>query len=256
MPNMDEVAANFVAEEAASRSGRLIFFAQIREIPASVSKLKWLRELRARDTKIQDLDPLAELPNLELIDIGITDVSSLNHITNLKEVRKLVCDRTNIKSLEPIRAWDKLEELDCSLCVIGGDAEFLASMPKLQRLYMTPGRDGTLGSVPRELLSDGDNCLERVKDYYDSLKDGSVQVNSVKLFVYGNGEVGKTQIARQLDPPEQGAAYDPTVATTHGIHVRHFMMKPEDDNVQPLAIRLWDFGGQDLYHGAQCTVST
>src|SRR6202011_2628136 len=83
-------------------------------------------------------------------------------------------------------------------------------------------------------------------------------VSNVKLFVYGNGEVGKTQLLRRLDPPKDGPAYDVRVPTTHGINVRSFLLPngllPPDpvliaSDVKNIKVRAWDFGGQDLYHG-------
>ena len=62
--------------------------------------------------------------------------------------------------------------------------------------------------------------------------------------VLGNGRIGKTQICRRL----RGEAYDDTVPSTHGIVVRSAPLPgaPADD---PARLKIWDFGGQDIYLG-------
>ena len=59
----------------------------------------------------------------------------------------------------------------------------------------------------------------------------------------GNGRVGKTQLCRRL----LGEPYDESVASTHGITIRHWELTETPDGV-PARVHLWDFGGQDIYH--------
>jgi internalin A len=62
--------------------------------------------------------------------------------------------------------------------------------------------------------------------------------------VLGNGRVGKTQICRRL----RGEDYDPEVESTHGIMVSNAsLLQLIGDELTRL--QLWDFGGQDIYHG-------
>jgi internalin A len=74
------------------------------------------------------------------------------------------------------------------------------------------------------------------------LEAGSVEIRRAKLVVLGNGRVGKTQLCRQL----QGLPYDESVPSTHGICVSNVpcaALGPGEE------LNLWDFGGQDIYHG-------
>ena len=69
------------------------------------------------------------------------------------------------------------------------------------------------------------------------------EVREAKLVVLGNGRVGKTQICRRL----RGLPYDEQVPSTHGITVTaKTWAGSADDEV----LNVWDFGGQDIYHGA------
>jgi internalin A len=124
---------------------------------------------------------------------------------------------------------------------------------------MNPRTSGRLGPVPREILSEGnENCLDRLRDYFDSLSGEVSGVTNVKLFIYGNGEVGKTQLLRCLCPPIEGPTFDVRASTTHGVNVKSFSLSAgvalprsalgvaDSTNIK---VRAWDFGGQDLYHG-------
>ncbi len=98
--------------------------------------------------------------------------------------------------------------------------------------------------MPVEALSQsyGDNCLAAVRAHFQDLRHGSAASTDVKLIVLGNGRVGKTQICRRL----RGEDYDPGEPSTHGILVTSANLASSDAAVR---LNIWDFGGQDLYHG-------
>ena len=94
------------------------------------------------------------------------------------------------------------------------------------------------------------------------LEVGEERLPDVKVLVLGNGRIGKTQICRRL----RGEAFDPSVDSTHGILVTSAMlpMPPQAAEAahpghegaglpsrpgEEARLHLWDFGGQDLYHG-------
>ena len=94
------------------------------------------------------------------------------------------------------------------------------------------------------------------------LEVGEERLPDVKVLVLGNGRIGKTQICRRL----RGEAFDPSVESTHGILVTSAMlpMPPQAAEAahpghegaglpsrpgEEARLHLWDFGGQDLYHG-------
>jgi internalin A len=62
--------------------------------------------------------------------------------------------------------------------------------------------------------------------------------------VLGNGRIGKTQICRRL----RQDGFDETVASTHGVLVTSAALKPSKNAVAS-RLQIWDFGGQDIYHG-------
>ncbi len=81
-----------------------------------------------------------------------------------------------------------------------------------------------------------------MRAHFRDLKGGESEITDFKLMLLGNGRVGKTQICRRL----QGQEYDETVPSTHGVKIGAAPLTALRD---PATLRIWDFGGQDIYHG-------
>jgi internalin A len=76
------------------------------------------------------------------------------------------------------------------------------------------------------------------------MQSGVEPLRDVKVVVLGNGRIGKTQICRRLkDEP-----FEPDTDSTHGIGVTSTELAMADGD-EPAVLNLWDFGGQDIYHG-------
>jgi hypothetical protein len=119
--------------------------------------------------------------------------------------------------------------------------ERIRNLPSLQTLTL---HRCSIPGVPAEALSQdyNDNCLGAVRAHYRDLEAGSATLTDVKVIVLGNGRVGKTQICRRL----RGEDYDGNEPSTHGILVTSADLASSD---APVRLNIWDFGGQDLYHG-------
>jgi internalin A len=89
------------------------------------------------------------------------------------------------------------------------------------------------------------NVLDKVLAHYKDLKSGQRLDAEVKVLFLGNGGTGKTQLCRRL----RDLPFDPSVPTTHGIQLGQTTVEL-DGFPKPLRLNLWDFGGQDIYHGS------
>ncbi len=102
--------------------------------------------------------------------------------------------------------------------------------------------------APNELGSKdaySDNALPRIRAWQKDLQAGEAPNSTIKIFFLGNGRVGKTQICRRL----LGKPFDPSVPTTHGIDLAELRIVPASGSLPEIMARLWDFGGQSIYHG-------
>jgi internalin A len=172
-----------------------------------------------------------------------TFLSSLGPLAKLSALQTLYCGRTQITDLGPLAKLRSLHTLDCSGCRSTSVPAGFWFKPSLQRVLLYEMR---LPGVPAEVLSQSpdDDCLASLRAHLRDLAEGSVVVPDVKVMVLGNGRVGKTQICRRL----RGEDYDDTVPSTHGIIVTSADLRAPS-GVDAAKLHIWDFGGQDVYHG-------
>ena len=89
-----------------------------------------------------------------------------------------------------------------------------------------------------------EDCRPALQAHFADLAAGAISEPMAKLVVLGNGSVGKTQLCRKL----RGLGYDPSIASTHGITIADARAPSLQEGVD-IRLKLWDFGGQDIYHG-------
>ena len=101
--------------------------------------------------------------------------------------------------------------------------------------------------LPSEVCGEShlENVLAKVRAHYEDLKAGRRRDAEVKVLFLGNGGTGKTQLCRRL----RGEPFDASVSTTHGIQLSEKTIEVEDFP-EPVRLNLWDFGGQEIYHGS------
>ncbi len=204
-----------------------------------VPNLHWLL---CASTQVSDLGPLQHVPNLHWLLCASTQVSDLSPLQHLLNLHRLDCSATQVSDLGPLQRLPNLEDLTCSQCRLISPSEGLWLKPSLRCLILYKTQ---IPGVPAEVLSQDDetNCLDLLRAHLEDLKTGRDAAADIKLMILGNGRVGKTQICRRL----RGENYDDTVEFTHGILVTSAPLPARGDHGGRLQI--WDFGGQDIYHG-------
>ncbi|MDL5031157.1 COR domain-containing protein [Pelomonas sp. APW6] len=214
---------------------------------SALSQLSRLRMLVLRDCPaIRHLAPLAGLHSLSTLALAqcaaVQDVGALSQLTQLEFL-----DLTNCAALQDLTPLTTLQNLRALHLLGTPTAGLLASTcwtfwPQLSTLVAS-----TLQGLPGDLLSSEahDSLLERMMGWMDDLAEhGSIPIDEVKLFVLGNGRIGKTQVSRRLC----GQPFDPEVPSTHGVVLQRFELPISAGRPQQ-TVQLWDFGGQDLFLG-------
>jgi internalin A len=193
---------------------------------------------------LADLAPLKGLTSLQTLSCSHTQVSDLAPLKGLTSLQTLYCSSTQVSDLAPLKDLPVLKKLNCSQCRFAPVCSNFWFKPSLESLILY---ETDIPGIPSEVLSQdrfGDNCLDRLRTHLRDLAAGSEDVQDFKLMVLGNGRVGKTQICRKL----RGEEYDASVESTHGISVTSALI-PNLDSPEPGRLQIWDFGGQDIYHG-------
>jgi len=205
--------------------------------------LSALQSLDCSSTQVSDLSPLAGLSALQSLDCSSTQVSDLSPLAGLSALQSLVCSRTQVSDLSPLSGLAGLQKLDCNRLKLAGLPAWLLDTPSLRHLSLY---QADIAGIPSEVLSSSEleDCLPALRAHFLDEEGGSVRVVDVKLMVLGNGRVGKTQICRRL----HGDPFDPAGDSTHGVSIIPASLNtPACHN--EIVLKMWDFGGQDIYHG-------
>ena len=220
----------------------------------SLAGIEWLANLTSLDctsTQLTSLAGIEGLTNLTSLACRYNQLTSLAGIEGLINLTSLECNSNELTSLAGIEGLINLNSLECC----GNKISSLQPVTSLRKLVWLFCSDCVIEDIPLELLGidDTDNCLPRVRDYWASLDTEQTDFEQYKVFILGNGQVGKTQLARRLFshlyPKEK--IYDPDIKTTHGIKVigEELQLRNDDDEIENIKTKIWDFGGQDIYHG-------
>ncbi|WZO96067.1 COR domain-containing protein [Isosphaeraceae bacterium EP7] len=192
---------------------------------ADISALSGLTGLTSLDLsgckQLENISALTGLTGLTSLDLGgcdrLADISSLSELTNLTLLNLHGCP--SLRSFSSVRPLlDQLDQL------------------YLQGCHFDDLDEGVYGG---EL----ENVRDEVRAHYADADFAAGDDDVVKLFLLGNGGAGKTQLRRRLC----GKAFDPSIESTHGVEIERFPLSVDDTRSVHLGI--WDFGGQDVYHG-------
>jgi internalin A len=218
--------------------------------------------------QLTDLTPLQHLTAITSLAlngcINLTDLSPLQHLTAITSLNLSFCDElTNLSTLQHLTA---ITSLNLSCCDELTNLSPLATLERLHKLKLVGCKNVKEFTPLRSLLhrleelflfdcqfqdldpalcgtSPFDNVIENIRAHFQDAEFHAVSDPELKLFILGNGGVGKTQTRRRLC----GLDFDPSIASTHGIEIERFPLKA---NNQTISLNIWDFGGQDIYHGA------
>jgi internalin A len=234
------------------------------QLSGDLSPLAGLTSLRSLDLSFchrlsGDLSPLAGLTSLQSLNLSqqptaitfwsefslySSDLSPLAGLTSLQSLDLSGCVYLN-GDLRPLAGLTSLQSLDLDECIeFRKFAPLEPLLPQLQELHLYNCR---FDDLPFEICGQESkqNVIGEVRAHFTDLISGQRIDAEVKVLFLGNGGVGKTQLCRRLCDLE----FDLSVPTTHGIQLGEITLELECFQ-EPVRLNLWDFGGQDIYHGS------
>ncbi len=211
-----------------------------------LTNLTWLD--LSRCPALENVNSLAGLINLTWLDLGncsgLQNVDVLKGLTNLTSLNLSNC--SSLQNVDVLKGLTDLTHLDLSGCgPLGAFGPIEERLTKLEKLYLY---NSTFNDLPDEVCGEKYENLvigKGVRAYFDDLKHGAQSDAEVKVFLLGNGCTGKTQLVRKLCDEEFQEEWD----STHGVQLRQREL-PVGGMETPARLNLWDFGGQDIYHGS------
>lgn len=222
-----------------------------------LEKLPKLQSLVLKDNQVSDISVLRKLPNLQSLNLANNQISDISVLKKLLELQSLDLENAPLSDMSVLEHLIKLEYLNLNnnqisdICVLKKlsnlrtlnlkanqishiDLEWLQSMPNLWTLDIA---GNPIKHIPKDIYDKGGH-LEKIKDYLLAIAEGQVKNMEAKILLIGNGRVGKTCISKRL----LYNTFNPHEISTHSIQIEQW-------NTQDLQFHLWDFGGQDIYHG-------
>ena len=185
-------------------------------LPPEIGQLTSLQTLRLNSNQLTALPPeigqLTNLRNLWLAGNRLTALPpEIGQLTNLQTLR---LERNRLTDL-PSEIADRLDD---------GLRVWLDRNPWVEPLPV--------------VIQQGEDALAV---YLRSLRDGIAQYEA-KVLLIGEGNVGKTSLSAAL----RGEAFVEDRPFTHGIEIQSVVLH-HPDAAEDMTIRLWDFGGQEVY---------
>ena len=214
----EDKVLQLIEEAAESKQPSLnISYNQLTTLPPEITELTNLTELYLSGNQLTSLPlEITKLTKLTRLDLYGNQLTSLP-----LEITKL----TNL-------IW-----LDLS------DNQLTALPPEITKLTKITGLDlsgNPLESPPPEIVEQGVGAIFR---YLRQLIWGAVEQNEAKLILVGQGDVGKTCLAKRL-------IYDEFIEdkTTEGIDILEWGITAPTSEEEEIRLNVWDFGGQEIYH--------
>lgn len=197
-----------------------------------IEKLLKLEHLDLSNNHVTDIQPLKELTKLHTLNLNhnkISDLSSLERLVNESLSNALMISNNKIEDLSPLLPL--LER----------------SNPIRWRIYGNGilVKDNPLKTPPPEIVKEGNETA--IKYFSDIQKQGVDLLYEAKLLIVGEGDSGKTTLARKLidvNSPLPIKGDDRTL----GIDIQSLRIQNELNKNKPFRINIWDFGGQEIYH--------
>jgi len=210
-------------------------------VPKEVFNLKKLRLLNLSNNNIEVIpDEIFTLSNLEYLYIFNCEIKLIPiGFSQLKKLETLRLGRNQIEKIpnelfysDSIKSFDVT---DNSICEIYNSVLYNNSIEEL-KIDNNP-----IVNPPLEVTVRG---IKAIKKYFSSVQRlGSTKLYEAKMLLVGQGEVGKTCIAKKL--VNNRVCFNDSELSTEGIDIKKWNVSYKGNG---LDINLWDFGGQEIYH--------
>jgi len=216
---------------------------QLSELPVEITQLTNLTTLNLSGNLLSHLPAeITQLANLTTLDLGGNQLSELP-----AEIGQLA----NLTTLN--LGWNKLSELPAEIRQLSNLttlnlwsnhlSELPAEITQLANLTTLNLEENPLKSPPPEIAGQG---VEAIFEYLRQLPEKETEatlVNEAKLILVGQGDVGKTCLAKRL-------IYDEFIEdkTTEGIDILKWSITAPTNEKEEIKLNVWDFGGQEIYH--------
>ncbi|MCB9419782.1 MAG: GTP-binding protein [Ardenticatenaceae bacterium] len=215
-------------------------------VPPEIGLLTTLSTLRLQDNQLMAVLPeiglLMKLERLRLQDNQLTTVPS--EIGQLTDLWEIVLGRNELTAIPPeMGQLVRLRGLYLHENQLTTVPPEIIQLTKLEKLWLGGNPDLP---IPPEIVAQKNNA-QAILDYLRQQQaEAARPLNEAKLILVGQGGVGKTSLVKRL----MGQRFDEAENQTEGINIETWSLdvnRPQQ-GVVPVALNIWDFGGQEIMH--------
>ena len=255
---------------------------ELKYLDFSFNKLKKIQNLEGFDklrrlslvgNEISVIENLDQLINLEDLSLSHNNINKIENIDNLKKLKYLSLDGNYISKIENLNSLFEIYYLALSDNLIS-KIENLSKFNNLQLLFLENNKIEKIENIfeileikdLKDLKIHNNPFLEKTDLKLDSSDIKSNHLNEVlsylernlelnkvnvvlpaKVLFFGNHASGKSTFSNYLLQETEIREIKKDIGSTHILNIHSYKKEIENHNL-PKAI-LFDFGGQDYYHG-------
>ena len=220
---------------------------KISSLPAEIGLLLKLEKLYLMDNQLSTLpEAIGQLSNLQILDVNGNKLNSVpESIAYLSKLK--VLDLSNNQLTVLSRRFCELKKLTFLSLWNNQISKLPVWTNTLSTLETLDLRANPL-PIPPEILGEkaegySPAPVKEILNYYFQEKSDTF-LYEAKLLIVGEGEAGKTTLAKKLQDPNYELQTDEK--STEGIEVLPYEFDHPDGH--PCKVNIWDFGGQEIYH--------
>ncbi|NOR78337.1 MAG: GTP-binding protein, partial [Methanophagales archaeon] len=236
---------------------------QLTALPTEIGELKNLTKLNLSGNQLTTLPAeIGGLKNLTKLNLYRNQLTTLPaEIGELKNLTRLYLSGNQLTTLPAeIGELKNLTELNLYGNQLTTLPAEIGELKNLTRLYLSenqlktlPAEIGELKNLTKLILSKNplesppleiaDQGIEAIFEYLRQLPVEAIEHNEAKMILVGQGEVGKTCLAKRL-------IYDKFIEdkSTEGIDILKWVITAPTADEEEIKLNVWDFGGQEIYH--------
>lgn len=256
---------------------------KLTELPNWFINLKTLRSLHLGQNNFKNFPvQLTELPKLEYLDLWVNGIKKIpTEIGKLKELRSLQLGGNYLTSLpDSISYLQNLKHLSISNNRFNKIPLGILTLSSLESLILNNAdswstyfdakgnfvNKNTIRQIPEKISNlinlkdfriDNDfiehpppevvnKGIDSIRNYFQQIEEKGVDyLYEAKLLIVGEGGAGKTTLSKKIENPDY--EINQAEVSTQGIDVTKWHYKVE--NSRKFQVNIWDFGGQEIYHG-------
>ena len=213
---------------------------QLTPLPSEIVKLTNLTTLNLSNNQLTSLPPeIVKLTSLTTLYLSNNQLTSLPpEIVKLANLKELYLSNNQLTSLPPeIVKLTSLTTLYLSSNQLTALPPEIVKLTNLSRLYLSAN---PLEKPPPEITIHG---IEAIFEYLQQLPEEAIEHNEAKMILVGEGDVGKTCLAKRL-------IFDEFIEDkrTQGIDILDWRFTAPTPDKEEVKLNVWDFGGQEIYH--------